>query len=189
MNSFKGNYFADMDKWDEIQKQGIYEAWVPYVIDKPIDFFVPDPEKDSYGYITSVIDDNTPISEHKILTPMKRRKIVILTSDENCKNRFIPDVTILKIISIKDSVKNQDFYKKYLINDLHPFYVHLPEEITEKESYVNIVQIMTISKKLLIKNVSMMPSTRMDIIESRIADYIDLGNVKETLGELNVSNI
>src|SRR5690606_1971483 len=112
------------DNWSEITKQSIFEAWVPYVSDRPLDFFVPRSDDGKEGVITNVIDDRTPLSEHRIVNTMKRRKVIILTSDELCQNYMISDVLVAKIISVKVHQRNQDFYKKYLINDIHPLYVH-----------------------------------------------------------------
>ncbi|EJW13909.1 PemK-like protein [Paenibacillus alvei] len=173
------NAFSDYDKWSEICKQGIFEAWVPWVSDRPLEFFIPKHDNPKEGILTDVISDKTEESQQKIITDLKRRKVVVLTSDDQCQDTYFSDVLVAKIVSIKDHHRTQDWYKNYLLNDIHPFYVHIPANGVLKESYINIAQPMTIGKKMLIKNHNMiLPADRMVLVEKRFTEMIDLGVIK-----------
>ncbi|OME54071.1 hypothetical protein BSK59_15940 [Paenibacillus odorifer] len=173
------NVFSDYDKWSEICKQGIFEAWVPFVSDRPLEFFIPNHDNPKKGTLTDVISDNTQESQQRIITDLKRRKVLILTSDELCKDMMFPDVLVAKIISIKDHHRDKDWYNNLLIKDKHPFYIHIPENEIIKESYINVSQPMTIGKKMLIKNHNMiLPADRMILVERRYADMVELGVIK-----------
>ncbi|MGG4105252.1 PemK-like protein [Paenibacillus lautus] len=173
------NAFSDYDKWSEISKQSIFEAWVPYVSDRPLQFFIPKHGSDNEGYLTDVIADSTNESEHKIVTELKRRRVLILTSDELCKSKTFPDILVAKIVSIKERHREQNWYKNHLVNDTHPLYVHLGKDVTGEESYINLAQPMTIGKKMLIQNYNkVLGPDRMALVEDRYARLVSLGVIK-----------
>lgn len=175
------NAFSDPDKWSEICKQGIFEAWVPYVSDRPLNFFIPKHGSPNEGFLTDVIADNTFESSQRIVTDLKRRKVLVLTADDLCQDTYFDDILVAKIISIKDRHRQQDWYKNLLLKDKHPFYIHLPENGVIKESYINISQPMTIGKKMLIENHNIiLQSNRMALVEKRYAEMVDLGLIKAT---------
>lgn len=168
--------FSDPDNWEEIEKQSIFEAWVPFVAQRELQFYIPNPEKENHGIITGIIDDSSHDSEHFIVSKMKRRKVIVLTKDELCQDVMFPDVLVAKIISIKDKTSRP---YKLMVENKHPFFIHLPEHITGEESYINMAQVTTIGKTLLIQKQSMLPRDQMAIVEEMYAKCVDLGIIKE----------
>ncbi|WP_237690735.1 PemK-like protein [Paenibacillus caui] len=178
----EGLKYSDYDQWSEISKQYIFEAWVPFVPDRPLDFFVHNEGSVTEGFITSVIDDRTVYSIHKAVIPLKRRKVVILTADSLCKDKYYPDILVAKIVSIKDHHRDQEWYK-LLVQDKHALFVHLPAEITGEESYINMAQVTSIGKKLLIEKKNILSAGRMQLVERRHKECIDLGVIKTEIEE------
>ncbi|WP_410514711.1 PemK-like protein [Paenibacillus sp. BR2-3] len=172
-----GLKFSDYDEWSGIQKQNIFEAWVPFVPDRPLDFFVHNEGSENEGFITSIINDTSKLSTHNVVIPLKRRKVVILTSDKLCADIYYPDVLVAKIVTIKDHHCTQDWYK-LLLADKHSLFVRLPKEITGEESYINMAQVTSIGKKLLIQKKYILPAERMQLVERRHKECIDLGVIK-----------
>jgi len=170
-------HFSDYDNWKDIEKQYIFEAWVPFVSDRPLQFFVPREGCEKEGFLTDIIDDNTPSSQHQIVSDLKRRKVVVLTSDELSKSLTFPDVLVAKIITVKEHHRQQDWYR-LLLRDEHPLAVYLPKSITGEECYINMAQITTIGKKLLIEKQQLLPADRMEIVEQRYEEIADLGVIK-----------
>lgn len=107
----------------------------------------------------------------------QRRKVIVLSSDDYSKNIHIQDILIAKIVTIKSNHREQNWYK-LLIEDKHPLFVHLPEGITGEESYVNLAQVTSIGKKMLINKRLLLPEDRMQLVENRLNDFIDLGVIK-----------
>lgn len=170
-------YFSDYDNWPTIQKQYIYEAWVPFVTDRPLNFFINNHGSEKEGFLTEFIEDNSISSEHRVLVTLKRRKVLILSSDEQAQNKIQPDVLMAKIVTIKPIQRLQDWYKA-LIKDEHALFVYLPKEITGEEAYINMTQVTTIGKKLLIQKKNLLTADRMELVEKRHMECIDLGVIK-----------
>lgn len=135
-----------------------------------------------------MIEDDSIFSSHKAVTDLKRRKVVVLSRDEVCQSQYEDDVLIAKIITIKDYHRSKPWYQD-LVNGSHQWFVHLPEHITGKESYINMSQIMTIGKKMLIQKHHYLPSEQMEMVEARYVYGVQLGVIKETdeAGDLAVS--
>lgn len=179
--------YSDRSNWKDIEKQMIFEAWVPYVSDRPLDFFIPFKTDDknppsalhkrSEGFITDIIEDNSNFSAHLVVTPLKRRKVVILSRDEVCQSYDDDEVLIAKIVSVKKWMRSLPWYSD-LVNGSHQWFVHLPESETGVESYINMSQIMTIGKKMLISQHSLLDPERMKMVESRYMYSVALGLIK-----------
>lgn len=180
--------YEDHQYWSEIGKQQIFEAWVPHVANRPMGFFVPfndgqDIEllqrepyitKPIEGMVTNQIQDNSIFSEHLVVNKLKRRRVVILTGTEWCVDETYPVVNVAKIVSIKPDRKGTKWHQT-VVNGDHPFFVHLPEEITGVESYINMAQVTTIGKKLLITKYGQMRADIMRSIEKTYNKIVDLG--------------
>jgi hypothetical protein len=174
--------YIDRDNWHEIERQYIFEALVPFVPERPLDFFVYNHGSTNEGFITSIIEDANSLAEHKIVTTLKRRKVLLLTSDELCRDLIYPDVTIAKVYSIKPEHKKQEWYK-LLVADQHPLYVYLPDNITGEECYIHMASATTIGKNMLIQKKCLIPGDRMELVEQRHQECIDLGVIKITEDE------
>lgn len=184
--------YSDPRQWVNIEKQMIFEAWVPYVSDRPLDFFVPCEIKDStyegkrVGFLTEVIEDDSIYSTHLAVSELRRRKVVILSRDDVCQATYEDDVLIAKIITVKDHHRSKPWYEQ-LVEGTHQWFVHLPAEITGKESYINMSQIMTIGKKMLIQKHKLLPSEQMEMVEARYVYGVELGVIKDLDDEIAVS--
>lgn len=184
-NAFK---YIDRQKWSDIEKQSIFEAWVPFIPNRPMPFFISDEFSDDgkpllhngmTGYLTDIIGDDSKSSIHYVLHTMKRRKVVILSSDDVCQNTTMPDLLVARIVSVKDYHREAIWYPN-LLDGTHEWFVHLPEHVTGKESFINMMQAIPIGKNLLIeKYPSMLSSDKMRMIEERFAAGLALGVIKD----------
>lgn len=183
MNPF---YYSDENKWNDIEKQAIFEAWVPFIANRPLPFFIPYADEGTQdihsgkrveGFVTNIIGDDSLNSSHLVVNKLKRRKVVVLSRDEVCQNRNMPEILVARIYSVKDYQRYAPWYEG-LLNGKHEWFVHLPAEITGKESYINMTQVMPIGKNLLIQKHDMLSTYHMAEVEARYEYGVDLGVIK-----------
>lgn len=190
MNFLNPFTYSDKERWKDIEKQMIFEAWVPFVSNRPLQFFVPYPKSEEEeesplhtgiikGHLTNIIGDDSTSSTHNVVSTLKRRKVVVLSRDSVCKNDYMPEIIVARIFSIKDKHREARWYPD-LVSGNHEWFVHLPKHITGRESYVNMTQTMPIGKNLLIKRYGLLDSELMKMVEARYKHGIALGVIKET---------
>lgn len=176
----KESYFSDRDNWKKINKQCIYEAHLPYVPERPFLYFILEHGSDTKGFLSKELGESSKNSELLIVNTLKRRKVLVLSSDDLNHNTVQPDILVAKITSIKEHEKTQNFYK-LIKNDQHPTYVYLPKSITGEECYVDLTSVTTIAKNLLLEYKAFLPPDRMEEVEKVFQDCLDLGIVKKNM--------
>jgi mRNA-degrading endonuclease toxin of MazEF toxin-antitoxin module len=170
--------YTDKRNWKEIERQRVFEALLPYVPERPIEFFVPDPSEPNKGTICKHFGDTQGAAEQKVVLTLKRRKVLILSSDENCQSQYQTDVTVAKVSSISEKQKSTKMYQ-LLVSDRHPLFAYLPKDVTGVESYVDLSSVTTIGKSMLLSKKVLIPAERMQLVNQRLEECIALGIVKE----------
>ena len=170
--------YTEKANWKEIARQRVFEALLPFVPERPIEFFVPDPMDPNKGTISESFGDTRGAAVQKVVLTLKRRKVLILSSDEICHNNYQTDVTVAKISTISEKQKSKGMYK-LLIADKHPLFAYLPAEVTGEESYVDLSSVTTIGKSMLLSDKLQIPAERMQLVNQRLEECIALGIVKE----------
>lgn len=175
--------YTNPDNWNEIERQYIFEALMPYVPERPIGFFIPDSDDPEKGTLSKSYGDFSKAAEQQVVLTMKRRKVLILSSDELSQDNVFSDVTVAKIVSIKPYQRNEEWYK-LLIEDKHPLFAYIPKDITGQECFVDLSTVTTIGKSMLLSRKVQIPGSRMEIVNERLEECIALGVVKRTEEEI-----
>ena len=178
------NKFVSKKNWEQIEKQYIFEALLPFVPERPIDFFIPDPNDatKTKGTLSNSTGDFSLAAEQRVVLTLKRRKVVVLSSDENCQDTALRNVMVARIISIKPEQVGQDWYN-LLVQDQHPWFAYLPKEVTGQECFVDLTSVTAVGKTMLLSKKYMVPSDRMAIVETVFQNCIDLGVIKSDEAE------
>lgn len=182
--------FLNNKGWTDILRGYLYDAAMFYPSDtkRPLDFFIPDDDNDSRGTLIKDIGDFRPVqvdgkfraTEQKIIVTLKPRKVLVITNDELCQNENIEFVHIAPIMSIYDRDKSKGWYQK-AVNDQHPFFVYLPKNITGRECYIDISEVASIHKSMLLRKLNRLPQERLEIVEETIIQWLDLGVYEEEI--------
>lgn len=175
--SSKDLKFLDEANWKHIKRGWVYEAAMPYVGQRPLDFFIPDKGNPYRGTVKGFNGDFRPSEVHQIVVSLKQRKVVVVSRDEdiNQDNR-IKTVNVAPIVSIEPSEHDTEWYKMAVSGE-HPFFVYLPEIVTGKECIINVSNITTIHKTLLL-NDKFDLSEFLPVIDNKLEYCLQLGAYK-----------
>lgn len=168
--------FLDKSNWSEIRRGWMYEAAIPFVGKRPLDFFIPDPNDQYRGTVIGKNGDFRPSEIQQVVVRLKPRKVVVVSQDKNNSNNAIHNITVAPISSIEPEEREKDWYK-LAVEGTHPFFVYLPEEVTGKECFVNVSSITTIHKNLLL-NSKIDLSEYMPSVDDKLEYYLSLGAYK-----------
>lgn len=168
--------FLDQSNWSEIRRGLMYEAAIPFVGKRPLDFFIPDPDNQYRGTVVGKNGDFRPSEIQQVVVRLKQRKVVVVSQDSNNTNNAIHNITVAPISSIEPHERDKEWYK-LAVNGTHPFFVYLPEDITGKECFVNVSSITTIHKNLLLNSKQDL-SDYMPTVDDRLEYYLSLGAYK-----------
>jgi len=147
----KDEKFLDQKNWSNIKRGWIYEAAIPYTGERPLDFFIPDPDCPYRGTIVGRNGEFRPKETHYVVLGLKQRKVVVVSNDDICNdiNRF--DVTVAPIYTIYDEDKREQWYND-VISGNHLFYSYLPKHVTGRECVVDLSNLVTIGKNMLLND-------------------------------------
>ncbi|WP_124118483.1 type II toxin-antitoxin system PemK/MazF family toxin [Paenibacillus xylanexedens] len=172
--------FMDKSKWSLIKKGWIFEAAVPYVGERPLDFFIPDSRTPYRGKVVSgtavaLSEDFTEggDKEYQVVLNLKPRKVVVVSNDELNADTTQRDVMVAKLYTIKRKDKSEPWYP-LAVSGSHPFFVYLGQEITGRECIIDLSTITTIHKNMLLQE-KLDITPIMPAIESKIKYCFDLG--------------
>jgi len=180
--------YLNVDNWSEINRGHLFEAVIYYPSDtkRPLTFFIPDEDNRSRGSVVASIGDFNAkeingrmraIEQHAIVG-LKPRKVLILSNDSFNVSPEFEFVQVAPIMSIEDRDRLKQWYIKAK-NDDHPAFVYLPVEITGKECYVDISEIMSIHKSMLLSRIKALTTERLKIVEENILECLDLGLIED----------
>lgn len=179
MNYQRDQKFIHPENWKDIKRGWIHEAVVPFTAERPLDFFIEDEKNPKYGKIESGFGVFKPSILHKAVVELKQRKVLILSNDEICQATDVYDITVAPIYGIYSDDKQKDWYKQVVNND-HPFFAYLPEEVTGKECLIDLTNVISISKNMLLKD-KIDISDKMDHIENVLERCLQLGLYKKSV--------
>jgi len=188
--------YLNTDYWSEINRGHLFEAVIYYPSDtkRPLTFFVPDVDNRNRGSVVASIGDfkakevngRFGAVEQQAIVGMKPRKVLILSNDTINVSTEFEFVQVAPIMSIDDKDKSKHWYNKTK-NDEHPAFVYLSAEITGRECYIDISEIMSIHKSMLLSKIKCLPISRLKIVEDNILECLDLGFIDEQQ-DISVSN-
>ncbi|MDP8527361.1 hypothetical protein ACFWA2_19815 [Bacillus subtilis] len=165
--------FIHKENWSYIKRGWMHEAVVPFTAERPLNFFHEDPTDSSKGVIAKGLGSFTPGKIHKAVIELKQRKVVILSNDDHCSDTDIYDVTVAPVYGIYEDDKKENWYS-LAVKDQHPFFAYLPKDITGKECVVDLTNVISISKNmLLVDKVDI--NHKMSHIESLLEKCLSLG--------------
>lgn len=180
--------FLNKENWGNISRGFVFDAAMFYPSDtqRPLEFFVPDMDNQRYGTLVNDIGDFSPkmiegrhqAVEQKVVITLKPRKVIVVTNNDLNHNGEFEYIHVAPTMSIHPKDKDKPWYQK-VIKDEHPFFVYLPENITGKEAIVDISQIISIHKSMLLRKGIEIPPDRLDLIEQTIMECLDLGLYEE----------
>ena len=180
--------YVNSDNWSEINRGYLFEAVIYYPSDtkRPLTFFVPDENNKNRGSIVDSIGDfrakeingKMRAVEQQAIVGLKPRRVLILSNDSFNMSPEFEFVQVAPIMSINDKDRLKPWYTK-IKNDEHPAFVYLPGEITGRECYVDISEIMSIHKSMLLIKSNCLPIGRLKIVEDNILECLDLGFIEE----------
>ncbi len=178
--------FLNKTSWGNIERGYEYEAAILYPSDtrRPLSFFIPDVEGSSNGKIISSVGNFKPqkidgkyqAKEQMVVMNIKPRKVVILSSDEINKNTDFEYILVAPINTVKSNEKVKDWYR-LLIEDEHPIFTYLPKNNLDR--YVDLSQIASIHKSLLLQKYGEVSSERMEILETNLLQCLSLGVIED----------
>ncbi|WP_339236229.1 hypothetical protein MKX40_22210 [Paenibacillus sp. FSL R5-0517] len=192
----KNTKFLEQSNWSLIKRGWVFEAVVPFAGERPLDFFIPDQRNSYRGRKHSISQTGTSValsenfetgqSEFEIVLKVKRRKVVIISSDDLNGDNSHDDVIVAKIYSIKEHEKDEEWYHLTKAGT-HPLFAYLPDAVTGKECYVDLSNTTTIHKNMLLDEKYDITEF-MDIIEQRIEYCYQMGVYKK-ISQINKEDI
>lgn len=177
----KDQKFISKENWKDIKRGWIHEAVIPFTAERPLDFFIPYKNDDKKGTIISGLGNFVPSTIQKAVFELKQRKVLILSSDEICSDQYVHDVTVAPIYGIYQEDKFKDWCKK-VIDGTHPFFAYLPKEVTGMECLVDLTNVVSIGKNMLLIDKCDI-NDRMNHIENILESCLSLGIYKKSKQE------
>lgn len=180
--------FVLKESWRNIERSFIFDAAIYYPSDtkRPLMFFIPDEADSNKGILTRTMGDFSPrvvsgrrqAVEQKVVVTLKPRRVVVLSTNEMNQNEEFEFILVAPIMSITDFDKTKPWYKK-MLTDEHPFFLHLPECVTGKECYVDLSELTSIHKSMLLHKHGCVTEERMIVLQDLLSECLDLGLAKE----------
>lgn len=188
--------YLDTDNWYEINRGHLFEAVIYYPSDtkRPLTFFIPDENNRSRGSVVASIGDfkakeingRMRAVEQQAIVGLKPRKVLILSNDDFNMSAEFEFVQVAPIMSIDDKDKLKNWYTKTK-NDEHPAFVYLPAEVTGRECYIDISEITSIHKSMLLSKLKALTDERLRVVEDNILECLALGFIEEQQ-DISISN-
>lgn len=141
--------FLNKANWHEIKRGWIFEAAIPYTGERPLEFFLPDPGDDMRGTIKKNNGNFFAGEVQKVILGLKQRKVIVISNDDICSNNNFYDITVAPLYSIYESDKKVEWYKE-AVEGSHLFFAYFPEKVTGRECVVDLSNIITINKNMLL---------------------------------------
>ncbi|GIO39485.1 MULTISPECIES: hypothetical protein [Paenibacillus] len=162
MTKNRDSKFLSPENWHLIKRGWIYEAAIPYTGERPLDFFIRDTNNPNKGSIVKGNGNFVPGQEHLVVLGLKQRKVIVVSNDDLCQDKNIFDVTVAPIYSIYEEDKKFEWYND-VVNGNHLFYSYLSKDITGRECVVDLSNIITIGKNMLLNDKHDATSQMQDI--------------------------
>ncbi|RXI96322.1 hypothetical protein DS745_21605 [Anaerobacillus alkaliphilus] len=128
-------------------------------------------EKRNGNFDPIVVDGNKRAVEQNVLITVKPRQAIILSNDVINRSDNFSYVEVAPVFGLTERNSEELWYED-LINDRLEGFAFISKGRYGIE--VDLTQITTIHKSMLLKKQTMVPKHRMDFIESQILEQLDL---------------
>ncbi|WP_100489243.1 type II toxin-antitoxin system PemK/MazF family toxin [Sporolactobacillus pectinivorans] len=186
MSTVVQTIYMNKENWKDIHKNNIFNAVMVYPSDtkRPLRFFLPLQDNPNQGIISEYRGDFSPqlkdgkmkAREQQIVMTVKPRHVVVISYDFINNSSEYEYILVAPLNTIKENEKIKPWYQK-LITDEHPIFVYCKNE--RYEQYIDVSQITTIHKSLLINKVGELDSERQRVLEDNIVECLSLGVLDE----------
>ncbi len=173
--------FINPEKWKNINRGYFYQAAMYYLsnTEQPLRFLEFNDEENSYK-IVQRYGDFSPVKvegrkravEQDIVITLKPRQVILISNDRINQNKDFEYVQVLPVFGLTYQDSNRPWYQD-LKNDNHIGFAYLPRG-TSHGVAVDLTQVSTIHKSLLLKKQSKVPEDRLEFIESHLLELLDL---------------
>lgn len=187
--------YLDKNFWSEIERGYEFDAamlYSPSDTTRPLTFFIPTSEDGLIGRLEQKTGDFSPIKvdgkfravEQLVATPIKPRKVIIMSDNQINQSQDFDYIIVCPIFTIYDEDKSKPWYK-LVKADKHPFFIYLPKTVRKQEKhdilerYVDISQMISIHKGILLKKQNQVPTDRMQLIEDNLIVMLSLVDEEE----------
>jgi hypothetical protein len=171
--------FINPENWQDIEKGYFFQAAMYYLSDteQPLKFLVSDEngvlsiEERNGDFDPIEIDGIKKAKEQDIVVTVKPRQVIILSNDTVNQSSKFEYIQIAPVLGLYRNNIRTSWYND-LINDNLEGFAYIPKGRYGVE--VDLTQITTIHKSMLLVKQSKVPTDRMAFIESQIVDILDL---------------
>ncbi|WP_335871947.1 type II toxin-antitoxin system PemK/MazF family toxin [Bacillus sp. 2205SS5-2] len=171
--------FIDSNNWYLIERGFFFQAAMSYYSDQeqPLRFLKRDEEgnliieRENGNFDPVIIDGRPRAVEQDIVITVKPRQVIILSNNILNKSKDYDYVQVAPIMGLKERDLVKNWYQD-LINDSHIGFAYIPRGLYGIE--VDLTQITTIHKSMLLKKQTKVPEDRMKFIDSHIAELLDM---------------
>lgn len=171
--------FINPKNWKDINRGYFYQAAMYYLSDteQPLRFIKKNAD-DTFN-IEKRHGDFSPIKmdgvkravEQDIAITVKPRQVIVVSNDIMNKNPNFEYIQVLPVLGVYQSNTKKPWYQRLISDQLPGFaFIHKGQYGVK----VDITQISSIHKSMLLEKQSMVPTERMEFIESQMLEVLDL---------------
>ncbi|MFC7063953.1 hypothetical protein [Halobacillus seohaensis] len=168
------------ENWGEIEKGYFFQAAMYYLSDteQPLKFLMTDENgnlsvEERHGNFDSIIGPNGRPSavEQDVVVTVKPRQVVILSNNNVNQSERFKYVQVAPVFGIKGYETKKPWYEDLKDDSLEGF-VFVPKG--RNGIAIDLTQISTIHKSLLLEKQDYLRQPRMDFLESQLLDQLDI---------------
>ncbi|KEF38952.1 hypothetical protein M670_01768 [Schinkia azotoformans MEV2011] len=172
--------FIDKSNWKYIKRGYFFQAAMYYLSDteQPLRFLVSNDEgvlsiEERNGDFDPIILENgkKQAKEQDIIITVKPRQVIILSDDKINESEQFEYIQIAPVLGISDKDIVKPWYRKIQEDNLTGF-AFIPRG--ENGIKVDLTQVTSIHKSMLLEKQSKVPTERMAFIDSQIVELLDL---------------
>jgi len=172
--------FINPENWRDIERGYFYQAAMYYLSDteQPLKFLVSDDDgvlsiEERNGNFAPIVDDNgrKKAVEQTVIITVKPRQVVVLSNNVVISQINSNIFKLPRFLDCQQKNVNTNWYND-LVSDMLEGFAYIPNRNYGVE--VDLTQISTIHKSMLLEKQSKVPTDRMEFIESQILEVLDL---------------
>jgi len=172
--------FINPENWRDIERGYFYQAAMYYLSDteQPLKFLVSDDDgvlsiEERNGNFAPIVDDNgrKKAVEQTVIITVKPRQVVVLSNNVVNQSDKFEYIQVAPVFGLSAKNVNTNWYND-LVSDMLEGFAYIPNRNYGVE--VDLTQISTIHKSMLLEKQSKVPTDRMEFIESQILEVLDL---------------
>lgn len=171
--------FINKENWVDIERGYFYQAAMYYLSDteQPLRFLTINEEgnltieKKNGDFSPIIVDGVKRAVEQDVVITVKPRQIIVLSNDEICKSTRFEYIQVAPVLGLYRHNTGKSWYNDLVDDELEGF-AFIPKGRFGVE--VDLTQITTIHKSMLLEKQSQVDPSRMSFIDDQIADILDL---------------